>query len=212
MSTKFIDRTGVRFGRLVAVKRSGTNASKKVVWECLCDCGTVKYVDSCSLATGNTISCGCALKEAITKHGGWNKGSYNTWRAMIRRCTKPADKDYPRYGGKGVTVCPAWLDYKTFAYDMGEPVGEETLDRIDTYGNYEPSNCRWASLPVQARNVRLRESSKTGYTGVSKTGPNSWMAKITVRKKAFYSKCFKTVEEAAVARKELERLHWGSVL
>lgn len=209
MGTKFIDRTGMRFGRLVAVKRSGTNASKKVVWECLCDCGNIKYADSCSLVTRKTTSCGCVVPNF--KHGGWKKSSYNTWRAMIRRCINPTDKDYPRYGGKGVTVCPAWLDYKTFASDMGEPVGDETLDRIDTYGNYEPSNCRWASLPVQARNIRLRDASKTGYTGVSQTGPTSWMAKITVRKKAFYSKCFKTVEEAATARKELERLHWGAV-
>lgn len=210
MSTKFIDRTGMRFGRLVALSRAGVSTSKKTMWECRCDCGTVKQVDVCSLVTGSTISCGCALKEAITKHGGWNKSSYNTWRAMIRRCTKPADKDFPRYGGQGITVCVEWLNYQTFASDMGEPTGTETLDRIDPYGNYKPSNCRWASLPVQARNTRLRSSSKTGYTGVSQTGPNSWMAKIVVRRKPIYSKCFKTVEEAAAARKALEHLHWGT--
>ena len=208
MSTKFIDRTGMRFGRLIALSRAGVSISKKTMWECICDCGTLKQVDVCSLVTGNTLSCGCALKEAITKHGGWNKGSYNTWRAMIRRCTKPADKDFPRYGGRGTTVCAEWLDYQTFAVDMGEPIGTETLDRIDPYGNYEPSNCRWATPTAQNRNTRLRVSSKTGYIGVSQIGPSSWIAKIVVRKKAFYSKCFKTVEEAAAARKDLERLHW----
>ena len=209
MSTTFIDRTGMRFGRLVAISRAGVSSSKKTMWECRCDCGVSKQVDACSLVTGHIISCGCALKEAITKHGGSHKGSYNTWRAMIRRCTKPADKDFPRYGGRGTTVCAEWLDYQTFAADMGEPTGTETLDRIDPYGNYEPSNCQWATPTAQNRNTRLRATSKTGYIGVSKTGPNSWMAKITVCKKAFYSKCFRTVEEAAIARKELERLHWG---
>ena len=117
---RFIDRVGTRFGRLMVTSRAGTTASKKVLWECLCDCGNVTRVDVCSLVTKNTLSCGCYLKEKITKHGGWKKGSYNTWRAMIRRCTKTHDKDYKRYGAVGISVCPEWLDYLTFAADMGD--------------------------------------------------------------------------------------------
>jgi len=90
---------------------------------------------------------------------------------------------------------------------MGEPHGDETLDRKDAYGNYTPENCRWAGVKTQNRNVRVRASSKTGVTGVSKVG-DRFMAKITARKKAYYSSVVATVEEAAVARKELERLHW----
>jgi hypothetical protein len=92
---------------------------------------------------------------------------------------------------------------------MGEPSGDETLDRIDVYGNYEPKNCRWAGVKTQNRNVRIRASSKTGVTGVSKTTSGTYMAKITIGKRSVYSKCFSTIEEAAAARKELERLHWG---
>ena len=204
---RFIDRVGNRFGRLVVTSRVGTTASKKVLWECLCDCGNVTRVDVCSLVTENTVSCGCYFKEKITKHGGWKKGSYNTWRAMIRRCTNTQDKDYFRYGGVGVSVCPEWLDYSKFVADMGEPEGDETLDRIDTYGNYTRKNCRWAGVKTQNRNIRLRANSKTKVIGVLIAG-KKFMAKISVGKKSYYSKVFNTVEEAAVARKELEKKHW----
>ena len=127
---------------------------------------------------------------------------------MIRRCTIPTDKDYPRYGGKGVTVCPAWMDYLNFAVDMGEPQGDETLDRINVYGNYELDNCRWAGVKTQNRNTRLRVNSTTGYIGVSVVGKR-FLAKITANKKSYYSKLCDTVEEAAAARKELEARYWA---
>ena len=203
---KFIDRTGQVFGKLTVVERAGYDKLKKVLWRCKCDCGSETVVVSGSLVTGNTTSCGCIAPNF--KHGGSKKSSYNTWRSMIRRCTVQTDKDYPSYGGRGVLVCPEWLAYKNFAADMGEPDGDETLDRIDPYGNYEPSNCRWAGVATQNRNIRLRANSTTGYIGVAKVG-KKFMAKITVGKKSFYSKCFTTLEEAAAARKALERLHWS---
>jgi hypothetical protein len=210
MGTKFVDRTGVRYGRLVAIRRHGTDANKKVTWECACDCGNVTVVTSGALATGNTLSCGCLLRDVITKHGGSSKGSYNTWRGMMRRCYNPADKDYPKYGGRGVVVHQQWHAYLNFAKDMGEPVGNETLDRIDPYGDYTPDNCRWASPTTQARNVRLPKSSKTGITGVL-FHKNRYYAVLSVGKKKFYSKCYTTKEEAAVARKELEHVHWFKI-
>lgn len=205
---KFIDRAGQRYGRLIAIKRVGTTKSKKPLWECVCDCGNVTNVNSTSLTTGNTTSCGCYLKERITKHGGWNKSSYNTWRAMMRRCYNPDDKDYKKYGALGVTVYAPWHDYSTFAKDVGEPTGAETFDRIDTTGSYTPENCRWASLSVQARNVRVR--NKFGAPGIKLTASGKFMACLTLGKKSFYSACFATVPEAIAARKELERLHWGA--
>jgi hypothetical protein len=203
---KFIDRTGQVFEKLTVVEQAGRDKLKKVLWRCKCECGNETVVVSGSLVTGNTTSCGCTIPNF--KHGGWNKSSYNTWRAMIRRCTVQTDKDYPRYGGKGVSVCPAWMEYKNFVADMGEPEGDETLDRIDTYGSYSPENCRWAGVQTQNRNTRLRVNSTTGFIGVSVVGKR-FLAKITVGKKSYYSKLCATVEEAAAARKELERLHWG---
>lgn len=206
---RYVDRTNIRYGRLVALKRVGTNKCKKPLWECLCDCGKTCTVDSSSLSSGNTSSCGCFFKHKVTKHGGWKKRSYNTWRAMVRRCNNPKDKDYPNYGANNISVCIEWLDYLTFEKDMGEPVGNETLDRINTYGNYEPSNCRWAGIQTQNRNLKVRKNSITGYIGVSVVYGGKYMAKITVDKTAYYSKVFNTVEAAAIARKELERIYWG---
>lgn len=202
------DRSGEVFGRLTVVLYAGQNKLKKSMWLCKCKCGNEVTVPSGSLVTGNTTSCGCYLKSVITKHGGTGKGSYNTWRSMMRRCYNKVDKDYPKYGAQGVSVDPKWHRYENFVSDMGEPNGDETLDRINTYGNYEPSNCRWAGVQTQNRNVRVRSNSKTGVTGVSIVG-NKFMAKITVDKKSFYSKLSLTLEEASAARKELERLHWG---
>ncbi len=198
---------GLTFSRLTVEERAGTTSYGKALWKCKCDCGNFVVAATGSLISGNTNSCGCLFKDRITKHGGYKKSSYNSWRAMVRRCTIPTDKDYPRYGGRGVSVCPAWMDYRNFAVDMGEPQGDETLDRIDPYGNYESSNCRWASLQTQARNVRVPKKSKTGVTGVLFHG-GKYYAAITVKGKKYYSKMCRTIEEAAAARKELELIHW----
>jgi hypothetical protein len=205
---KLVDRTGQKFGKLLVINQAGRNELKKVLWKCRCDCGNEISIVAGSLVTGNTTSCGCVIPNF--KHGGWKNASYNTWRAMVRRCNNPKDKDYKRYGGAGVTVCDRWLEYINFVADMGEPIGDETLDRINVYGNYEPSNCRWAGIKVQNRNVKISANSKTGVIGVSITHTGKYMAKVTVGKKAYYSKCFNTIEEAALARKELEAKYWST--
>jgi len=202
---KLVDRTGQRFGKLIVVEQSGRNALKKVLWKCRCDCGNEIDVVAGSLITGNTKSCGCVIPNF--KHGGYKNASYNSWRAMVRRCTNPKDKDYKRYGAKGISVYPAWMDYATFRDAMGEPVGTETLDRIDPAGNYEPNNVRWASPTVQARNVKIRKTTKSGHTGVH-FRQGKWYAEITVKKNKYYSKACVSIEEAVAARKELERTHW----
>ena len=207
VSMKLVDRTGQRFGKLTVIEQAGRNELKKVLWKCRCDCGNEVNVVAGSLVTGNTTTCGCVPKNF--KHGGWNKSSYNSWRSMVRRCTNPKDKDYKRYGSKGISVCQEWMDYATFAKDMGEPVGKETLDRIDPAGNYEPNNVRWASPTVQARNIKTPKTSKTGITGVLFHN-NKYYACITVKSKKYYSAMCNTIEEAAVARKELELVHWES--
>ena len=81
---KFVNRTGERFGKLMVLEQAGRDRLKKVLWRCQCECGKETVVVSGSLVTGNTTSCGCTI--ANFKHGGWKKSSYNTWRAMMRRC------------------------------------------------------------------------------------------------------------------------------
>jgi hypothetical protein len=200
---------GKAFGRLTIESREGSTSYGKALWKCKCDCGNYVVTTTGSLISKNTNSCGCLFKDRVTKHGGYKKGSYNSWRAMTRRCNVPTDKDYPKYGAKGIKVCPQWSEYLQFAADMGEPEGNQTLDRIDPYGNYMPENCRWASLQTQARNIRVPKKSKTGVTGVLIHG-GRYYACITVKGKKFYSKVFSSVADAAQARKELELLHWST--
>lgn len=160
-----IDLTGNRYGRLTVIEQSGRSSDRHVMWKCLCDCGKVTLVSSHSLRMGCTKSCGCLNGEMSGKrnykHGGSNERLYEIWEAMKKRCSNPKCEDYKGYGEKGVTVCDEWMDYGEFrkwamanGYDPKAKYGDCTIDRINPFGNYEPDNCRWVDLKVQANNKR----------------------------------------------------------
>jgi len=144
------DLTGVRFGRLVAVRRA-VGDWPKPRFICVCDCGNEVIARSVSLKNGQKASCGCLI---FTKNGMSNRRVYNVWWGMLERCEKPSAKGYSRYGARGIRVCDRWHDFSAFYADMGDPPPNMTLDRVDNERGYFPENCKWSSHYEQARNKR----------------------------------------------------------
>jgi len=147
---KQIDLTNQTFGRLTAKKYTQNK------WLCVCSCGSSKLVTSYSLRKGITQSCGCLHSEVViarnTIHAAHGTKAYRIWTNMKDRCTNPNNKAYHRYGGRGITVCERWLKFDNFLADMGQPIENLTLDRIDNNKGYSPRNCKWSTCMEQARN------------------------------------------------------------
>lgn len=175
------DLTGRRFGRLVVLGRSPKPWVGKLMWLCRCDCGNEKEVQNKLLLRKKapTRSCGCLQPDAAcaraTTHGMSHKNGkayvpeYEAWQGAKKRCTNPRSRDYPDYGGRGIAMCERWFaSFEAFYKDMGERPGPGwSLDRINRDGDYEPGNCRWATVKDQARNRRT--SRFVTACGVTKT-------------------------------------------
>jgi hypothetical protein len=162
----FTDLTGKTFGRLSVLSRTDNEPSGGVRWLCKCDCGNIKKVKGQNLRERRIISCGCWKAELQAKlvaqrsidHGHARRGThtkaYDAWVNMKQRCSNPRVDNYPQYGGRGICVCARWLNsFAHFLADMGDPPSPiHSLDRRNNDGNYEPGNCRWAIVEVQANN------------------------------------------------------------
>lgn len=163
---KIRDISGMRFGRLIAIKRVGADEHRRSLWMCVCDCGKETVATLAALNTGHRTSCGCAISE--WRKSGFNKKHglafdengkmtrlYSIWHGMKTRCANRNAAGYRYYGGKGISVCDEWVnDYKAF-YEWSMRHGYQdglTIDRMDGDKDYSPENCRWVTMKEQQNN------------------------------------------------------------
>lgn len=170
----YIDLTGHRFERLTVIEISGKDKCGYLMWRCKCDCGNEKIIRGHRLRQNITKSCGCLRKELSKQrkltHGKARSRLYSVWIGMKQRCYDSNASNYYRYGGRGIRVCDEWLsEFMTFS-DWALENGyspDLTIDRMDNDGNYDPSNCRWATLEQQNNNKS--NSRRINYAGKTLT-------------------------------------------
>ena len=156
-------KIGDRYGRLTVIEQlPSKNYRRRFL--CKCDCGVVKSYIASDLLNGNTKSCGCLAKELLVKrnskypHNMKHTRLYNIWWGMKQRCYDKNHSAYKKYGAKGIEICNEWKNdfMRFYEWSMSNGYTDTlTIDRIDSTGNYEPSNCRWVTIAVQANNKSI---------------------------------------------------------
>lgn len=152
-----------RFGRLTVLEDHYRKENGKYYWKCVCDCGNTKYVSANNLKSGNTKSCGCLGAEnkppVHIAHGMSRSKLYHIWVAMKQRCENPNDRNFLRYGGRGICVCKEWGAFGPFmkwALSNGYVEGKTDIDRKDNDKGYSPENCRFISHKENLMNTHRK--------------------------------------------------------
>ncbi len=168
--TKNTIPVGTQFGQLTVLARLDRKSGRNYYYRCRCSCKSNREIEvqGTHLLHSGQKSCGCLRLTHTHKADPSQRRLRTAWYHMINRCSKPNDKDYRNYGGRGITICAEWLHdfnaFKDWALANGHQEGL-SLDRIDNDGNYTPDNCRWATNAQQSRNTRrVRRITAFGET------------------------------------------------
>ena len=206
--TNLNDYIGLRFGRLTIID------VKKVLCEgkykyyryfaiCKCECGEEITLDLNKLVK-NTYKRGLECRKCQKAKTKYKHPLYFTLLRMKTRCYNPKYDFYDYYGGRGIKVCDEWLNSYEAFYNWAMSNGYKkglSIDRIDVNGNYEPSNCRWATPSQQSANQRKCSLNTSGYTGILwQKNIKKWQAFIIVNKKCYNLGYYKTEKEALDVR------------
>lgn len=177
-----------KYNLLTIIERT-THTRQGVWYLCKCDCGNTTKVLGSKVIRNEVKSCGCLATAPNKTHGLSSTTTYKVWVAMRERCSYTANKCYDSYGGRGITVCDRWKDsFENFYADMGVRPEGLTLDRIDTNGNYEPSNCRWANNETQvasrrdAHTLTINGETKSVASWAKQLGINQATIKYRIKK------------------------------
>lgn len=150
---RYLVQVGQRFGRLVVVAQE--RGPRRQYFHCRCDCGELSSIYKYSLLKGSTTSCGCVSRSRMIRHGLSSRPEYRIWVGMWQRCRNPKHREYDLYGGRGITVCDRWRDFRLFWHDLGpRPSAKHSLHRRDSDGPYAPDNVHWATAREQSRQTR----------------------------------------------------------
>ena len=168
---KFEDLTGKLFGRWRVIQEASPRVQpsgrRQTMWQCLCECGSVKDVAANSLSKGVSRSCGCLnadlASQRVETHGLSKTSEYKTWQNIKSRCYEPKSRGFENYGGRGIEVCDRWLEsFENFHEDMGnKPSKGHSIERVDVNGNYCADNCLWIEKGRQSRNQRKKKNNKS---------------------------------------------------
>lgn len=183
---------GTVFGKLTVMHSEPTLSSGRLRYECLCTCGVIKLVLSDNLKRGKSVSCGCMrnLNTSIrsSTHGMSSSPIYAVWNMMMQRCYVENYRLYKDYGGRGITVDPAWHKFENFYQDVGDiPFKGASLERKDNNLGYCKTNVEWANRFVQSRNKR--NNRKFAFNGENLLLPD-WAVKLGINKRTLASRLY----------------------
>ena len=185
------DITEKKFGKLTALSFEYRDDKHRHFWKFRCDCGNEIVLRKSSVTSGNTSQCReCSLKERkikATTHGMSKTRLYREWSGMLQRCELETSTSYERYGALGISVCEEWHSFEVFAkWALENGYSDKlTIDRIDSKGNYEPNNCRWAGVIEQNNNQKSNVSFE--YKGETHTLAE-WARLYGIKYHCFYAR------------------------